>query len=369
MSRNEEFRVFDLACKSSLDSLQVALGLESNENKEWIIIVNCENVDRLPQPIITFLNVSFLCRFGDETKNKSKRLLVITHSSALHRLPLSLRSSSLKLAYNYKYFTLGERLELYTNVLRNHFDINLDSCSVLMKINASNNSRIKYEINKDTYNLTGQISFLHSIVSFLQEFFSCSRYVAECDHFLSSIFSGSCSLQTSWPDKETGTHDINRILPGTWTRGVLSCVSLLAVEMMTCEVSLELVGQMSDKRGKINERELELEPLLEMLDILIADIITLLNIVYSLFKSLLLSFHTGAHQTVYKQELTIIKQKLEKYLKLLKITREHPYHPHHPSNLQHILMLSGGYMPDIHSLTTICSTLVWYKEALEYFKV
>ena len=369
MSRNEEFRVFDLVCKSSLDSLQVALGLESKENKEWIIIINCENVDHLPQSVTTFLNMSFLCRFGDETKNKTKRLVVITHSSALHRLPLSLRSSSLKLAYNHKYFTPGERLEIYTNVLRNHFDIDLDSCRVLMKINAANNSRIKYEINKDTYNLTGQISFLHSVVSFLQEFFSCSRHVTECEHFLTSIFSGSCFLQTGWPDKETGNHDINRILPGTWTQGggVLSCVSLLAVDIMTNEVSLELVRQMSDTRGIINERELELGPLLEMLDILIADIITLLNIVYSLHKSLLLSFHTGAYQTVYKQELTIIKQKLEKYLKLLRITREYPYHPQYPDNLQHILMLSGGYMPKVHSLT-VSSSLVWYKEALEYFK-
>ena len=370
MSRNEDFRVFDMACKSSLDSLQVALESESKENIEWIIIINCENVDRLPQSIITFLNMSFLCRFGDETKNKRKRLVVITHCSALHRLPLSLRSSSLKLSYNHKYFTPGERLDIYTNVLRNQYDIDLDSCSILMKIHAANNSRNNYEINKDTYNLTGQISFLHSVVSFLQEFFSCSRYVAECEHFLTSIFSGSCSLKTVWPDKETGIHDINRTLPGTWTQegGILSCVSSLAVDIMTSEVSLELVGQISDKRGKINEREIELEPLLEMLDILIADIITLLNIVYSLYKSLLLSFHTGAHQTVYKQELTIIKQELEKYLKLLQITKEYPYHPQYPDNLQHILMLSGGHMPKVDSLKTICSSLVWYKEALEYFK-
>ncbi|KAI6657798.1 hypothetical protein LOD99_541 [Oopsacas minuta] len=368
--RGEEYLVFDLACKSSLASLELAMGLEGEEKKEWLIILNCENISCWPQTIIRFLNVSFLCRFGDESKNKAKRIVVITRSSALNNLPLSLKSSSLKLAYNHRYFTPGERLEIYTNVLRDNLGTDLDTCILLMKINAEINSGIKYGITENINSLTGHIGFLHSVVTYLQEFFSSFWSVAESDHFITSIFSGTYSHRLGRGEMIQEKPVFNRLLPGILT-GEMSKISLLEREIASSQVSLELVEQIwANRQERREEGELDLEPLLEMLDILIADVTTLLNIDISLYKSLLHSLQTGAQQAVYKQELLCIEQTLQGYLDLLKRARNSPYHSLQPDNLQSLQLLSAGYMPDLYQQqrTTISTSLVWYKETLGYYK-
>ena len=372
----EKYQVFDLSCRSSLDSLESVVSSYKDGKKEWIILINCENVSCWPQILIRFLNVSYLCGFVEESKKRTNRLIVIALSSALSKLPLSIRSSPNKLAYNHKYFTPGERLDMYTEIVNNNFSKNLEECIVLMKINAVINSVDKYAITDNQNKFTWSMSFLNSVIYFLQEFFSCSSSVTENGHFLASIFSGSCLLHADTEEVLRETPVFNRIFSSTLfeAAGEVSNVSLLQIEMAASNVSVQLVKQFWSMGNEIlSSRELELEPLLEMIDILIADIITLMNIDNSLFNVIVRSYPTGGLQAVLKQELRCIVHRLQAYLQLLKATRCSPYNSLQPRNMVTLQQLSFGYMPDAgkgdkeHRIS-ISACLVWFKEALEYYR-
>ena len=372
----EEYNVIDLSCSCSLSSLESAVSSLKDGKQEWIVLVNCENVSSWPQNLIRFLNFSYLCGFADESKNKTNKLIVIALSSALNKLPLSIRSSPNKLAYNHKYFTPGERLEMYLQIVKNNSSIDSDECIQLIKINATINSVHKYAITDNQTKLTWHTSFLNSVIYFLEEFFSCSRYVTENDHFLASIFSGSCLLYTGREEVLRETPVFNRLFFCTLLeapRG-LSNVSPLQIEMAASNVSIQLVKQFWSKGKEIMaSREIKLEPLLELIDILIADINTLLNIDDSLFETILRSYQTGSLQAVLNQELRSIKHKLQAYLQLLKATRCSPYNSLQPNNLLTLQQVSSGYMPEVgegdkENRISISACLIWYKEALNYFR-
>ena len=374
----EGYQIFDLSCNGSLLSLESAVASFKDGIEEWILLVNCENITSWPQNLIRFLNVSYLCGFVDESKNKRNKLIVITQSSALGKLPLSIRSSSNKLAYNHKYFTPGERFEMYSQIVNNNICFDLEACISILKINAVINSVDRYAITNNINKLTWHTSFLNSVVYFLEEFFSCSDSVTKNDHFLASIFSGLCLLHAGREEVLRETPVFNRLFSCTLFDGArgMSNVSPLQMEIAGCNESIQLVQRFWSKGMQIQaSREIELEPLLEMIDILIADIITLLNIDDSLFQVILRSYQTGGLQAVLKQELSSITRKLQAYLQLLKEARSSPYNPLQATNLLTLQQLSSGYMPSVSEgdrdrepLISISTCLLWYKEALEYFR-
>ena len=374
-------KTFDLSCKASLQSLSSYIS-DFSEVSETILLINCELVSCWPTSLQSFLHVSYLCRFRDATRARPKHLIVITRSSAMHRLPLSIKSSPVKLAYNHRYFTPSERVGMYGPAVSTALsrELHLDSCSLPMKINAVLNSGAMYDMTSREERLTHHINFLTSITYFLHEFFQCNRSLSEDESFLAHIFPGLYSPSMVGRDQLSAeTPVFNRIWPGSLPEAKRNekKMSLLLREMACGEASLQLEQLFFSRvEGRRKVGEADLSPLLELLDLLIADVITLLNKSKSLQQAMMRSLQIGALQDVLKRELRGIEDLLRMNLEALEEIKRFPKRSLHKFGMQELQFVWQGYMPvgrdgracNEENKLVISLFLVWNKEALEYYR-